>query len=129
MKFSRTLQLLAGLAGLISIVSADSNLTDAGKSQRRLKGDFKPPQVWKNVITVRNINLDKGYVRETSNIVVENVDKGKNPQSEYYLPFEYDLIGKVGGLEVRNKKEPSKPKFQVDLVEQEAVLSEEISSK
>ena len=52
-------------------------------------------------------------MRETVNIVVSNVDK--KPQSEYYLPFEYDTIGKIGGIEVRDKKDATQPPFSVRL--------------
>lgn len=48
-------------------------------------------------------------MRETVNVVVENT--GKQPQSDYYLPFPADIIGKLGGLEVRDKKAASKPRF------------------
>lgn len=73
------------------------------------------PQVFKNVNLVRNTNLEKGYVRETVNVVVENVDK--QPQSQYYIPFSTDLVDKIGGLEVRDKKAPEKGRFAVEAVE------------
>ncbi|KAK1148330.1 dolichyl-diphosphooligosaccharide--protein glycosyltransferase subunit 1 [Aspergillus melleus] len=72
-------------------------------------------QVFKNVNLVRNTNLEKGYVRETVNVVVENVDK--KPQSQYYIPFATDLVDKIGGLEVRDKKAPEKGRFDVEAVE------------
>ena len=86
---------------------------DAPSSSRlALPQDFKPPQVFKNTNLVRNTNLEKGYVRETVNVVVENVDK--KPQSDYYLSFPSDVYGKIGGLEVRDKKAPEKGRFDVD---------------
>lgn len=112
---------------LASFIVADSNLTAERTTQQVLKGDFKPPQVFKNVNLVRTTNLDKGYVRETVNVVVENIDK--SPHSKYYLPFEYDVIGKVGGLEVRDKKNVAVPKFETETLAQAAVLSEEVSQK
>jgi oligosaccharyltransferase complex subunit alpha (ribophorin I) len=69
---------------------------------RTLPATFAVPQVFENTNLVRNLNLEKSYVRETTNIVVKNVDK--SPQSEYYFAFSRDVITKVGGLEARDKK-------------------------
>ena len=107
---------VTALCGLVlsssSIVSAHSTSTS---SKAALPADFKPPQVFKNVNLVRNTNLEKGYARETINVVVENVDK--QPQSEYYLSFPSDVFDRVGGLEVRNKKETEKGRFDVEATE------------
>ncbi|KAL4927395.1 dolichyl-diphosphooligosaccharide--protein glycotransferase subunit OST1 [Aspergillus undulatus] len=103
---------VTALCGLVlpssSIVSADSIIT---LTNAEVAADYKPPQVFKNTNLVRNINLEKGYARETINVVVENVDK--QPQSEYFLPFPSDVFDRVGGLEVRNKKEPEAGRFDV----------------
>lgn len=124
----RLLRLAAACASIcVAVVCAETNLTTPQKSQHTLKGDFKPPQVFKNINLVRNTNLDKAYVRETVNVVIENVDS--QPQSDYYLPFEYDVMGKVGGLEARDKKDGSKGPLQVTRAALEAVLDENISSK
>lgn len=56
--------------------------------------------------------MDKGYVRETVNVVVENVDK--QPQSDYYIPFSSEVFDRIGGFEVRDKKAPEKGRFLVD---------------
>ena len=61
------------------------------------------------------MNLDKGYVRETVNIAVENTDK--QPQSEYYIPFEANALQRIGSLEVKDRKDESKPAFAVDEVD------------
>ena len=115
---------LSGLVAALSLLcyhtAADSNLTSPQSSHQILKGDFKPPQVFENENVVRNTNLEKGYVRETVNVVVKNVDK--QPQSEYYLPFEYDVMGQVGGLEVRDKKNADKGAFEVTTAAFAAVL-------
>jgi oligosaccharyltransferase complex subunit alpha (ribophorin I) len=103
-------QIAASCGLLLSGVSAaESNLTNVQSSQQILQGDFKVPQVFENTNLVRNTNLEKGYVRETINVVVTNV--GKKPESEYYLPFEHDVMGKVGGFEVRDKKNVEKGTF------------------
>jgi len=98
---------------LVTGITAESNVTEPKQSKQILQADFKPPQVFENVNLVRTTNLEKGYVRETVNIVVSNVDK--SAQSEYYLPFEYDTIGRIGGIEVRDKKDAAKPPFDVKL--------------
>lgn len=96
---------------LSSASAADSNLTTAQSSQQILRGDFQVPQVFENTNLVRNTNLEKSYVRETINVVVTNL--GKNSESEYYLPFEHDVMGKVGGFEVRDKKAAEKGTFAI----------------
>ena len=103
-----------------SFCSAESNLTTPQSSQQVLHGDFQPPQVFQNLNLVRNTNLDKGYVRETINVVIENIDQ--EPQSEYYLPFEYDAIAKVGGMEVRDKKNTEKGRFDTQMAAMSASL-------
>ena len=117
---------LGTVASVLLGCVADSNLTKSVNSQQILQGDFRPPQVFQNVNLVRNTNLDKGYVRETINVVVENVDK--QPQSNYYLPFEYGVMSKVGGIEVRDKKDPEKGKFQVETAGIPAVLADDGTS-
>jgi oligosaccharyltransferase complex subunit alpha (ribophorin I) len=117
---------LAAVAGALLGCVAESNLTKLANSQQILQGDFRPPKVFQNVNLVRNTNLDKGYVRETINVVVENVDK--QPQSDYYLPFEYEVMGKVGGIEVRDKKNPEKGKLYIEAAGIPAVLADDGTS-
>ena len=109
-----------------SALSAQSNTTDSKQSQQILHSDFKPPQVFENVNLVRTTNLEKGYVRETINVVVSNIDN--KAQSEYYLPFEYDVVGKIGGIEVRDKKDASKPAFSVRLAGMTSVTGKDGST-
>ncbi|CZT14141.1 probable oligosaccharyltransferase alpha subunit [Ramularia collo-cygni] len=97
-----------GLTGIAT--AADSNLT----SRNILPGTFTPPPAFKNVNLVRNINLEKAYPRETLNVVIENV--AKTAQQDYFLPFEQGLIGRVGGLEVKDKKQPERSGFSVEVV-------------
>ena len=98
-------------------LAAESN-TSTLSSHFILPSNFKPPLVFKNTNVVRNINLEKGYVKETINVVIENVDA--KSQDEYYIPFEAEVIGNVGGLEVRDKKDPSHPAFKSELIEYDA---------
>ncbi|PWY92947.1 oligosaccharyltransferase alpha subunit ostA [Aspergillus heteromorphus CBS 117.55] len=107
---------LSALCGLFlsasSFVGADSTTSP---SRVALPRDFKPPQVFKNANLVRTSNLEKGYLRETVNVVVENVDT--QPQSDYYLSFPSDLYDKVGALEVRDKTAPENGRFDVEATE------------
>ncbi|CAI7586595.1 unnamed protein product [Penicillium pancosmium] len=98
---------------LTSSLAAATNLTSP--SRLALPADFKPQQVFKNTNLVRNTNLEKGYVRETINVVVENIDK--QAQSDYYIPFPSDVFERVGGFEVRDKKATDKGRFVVDATE------------
>lgn len=82
---------------------AEANVTDQ-VSRQILPSSFIPPQVFQHANLVRTISLAKVYTKETVNVVVENVDK--QPQSEYYIPFEASTIARVGGLEVRDKNQP-----------------------
>lgn len=101
MRFSAVVSTVLGL--LSSITTAESNLTAEERTQQKiLQSDFTPPSVFENTNVVRTINLEKGYVRETTNVLVTNTDK--LAQSEYYIPFAYDVIGKIGGFDVRDKK-------------------------
>lgn len=95
-------------------ITAEQNVTNL-LSQQILASSFTPPQVWKNVNLVRNINLQKSYPRETTNLVILNISPG--PQDEYYLPFEASAIGRIGGLEVRDKNDATQPAFEVETVE------------
>ena len=101
----------AAVAGFLALATADYNLTHGSKN---ILSTFNPPQHFRNTNLVRNINLEKSYPRETINVVIENVDK--QPQSEYYLPFEQGLIGRIGGLEAKDKKDASKAPFNVEIV-------------
>jgi len=104
----RTLQWALPFVSLVSICAAE-------KSSQILPSTFKPPQVFKNVDLVRTINLEKGYPRETINVIIENVDK--KPQSEYYLPFDGATIPKIGGFEAKDKNDAAKGTFPVEVVE------------
>ncbi|EEH38116.1 oligosaccharyltransferase alpha subunit [Paracoccidioides lutzii Pb01] len=118
MRFFSAAALLCGLftISITSVYGAASNVTTTYASTRLvLPKNFSPPKVFKNINLLRNINLEKGYVRETINVVVENTDKG--PQDLYYLPFATSIIGKVGGLEVRDKNALAKGKFEVEATE------------
>ncbi|KAG8532686.1 uncharacterized protein KY384_002563 [Bacidia gigantensis] len=102
------------LSSLGTLSLADTNESTL-TSRQILPNSFKPPPVFKNVHLLRNINLEKGYARESINVVVENLDS--KPQDTYFLPFRAESIQKIGGLEVRDKKDPEKPAFKSEVVE------------
>jgi oligosaccharyltransferase complex subunit alpha (ribophorin I) len=107
------LSCFAAISGLAA--AAQSNSSGVHISKQILPSNFKPPQVFKNTNLVRNINLDKEYARETINVIIENIDS--KPQDEYYYPFESETLARVGGFEVRDKKDASLGLFQVEVVE------------
>lgn len=111
----RSFTLLATCIALFSTtLLADVNPSEPLSSQQILPDNFKPPQVFQNVNLLRNTNLEKGYVRETVNVVIENIDS--KPQGQYYIPFSAEVIDKVGGLEARDKKNPGPP-FKTEVAE------------
>lgn len=93
---------------------ADLNPPEPLSSQQILPNNFKPPQVFQNINLLRNTNIEKSYVREAVNVVIENIDS--RPQDEYYVPFSADIIDRVGGFEARDKKNPG-PSFKSEIVE------------
>lgn len=105
--------------------AAEMNLSTPLSSHIILSSSFKPSQVFKNVNLLRNVNLEKAYVKEVVNVVIQNTDP--RPQDQYYIPFEAHVIGKVGGLEVRDKKDSSKPLFRSELVEYDPLRSGELN--
>lgn len=112
----KSLSCISAFFGLIATAcAAGTNSTAPLSSHIILPAQFKPPQVFENVNLLRTINLEKGYIKETINVVIENVDT--KPQDEYYIPFKAELFSKVGGLEVRDKKAPERPKFRTEVVE------------
>ncbi|KAF2230538.1 dolichyl-diphosphooligosaccharide--protein glycosyltransferas-like protein subunit 1 [Viridothelium virens] len=105
----------ACFAAIAPLCAAAPNISKPLSSKQILPSNFKPPQVFKNANLVRNVNLEKSYPRETVNVVIENIDS--SPQSEYYLPFEPGTIERIGGLEVRDKKNAEAGPFQVETAE------------
>jgi oligosaccharyltransferase complex subunit alpha (ribophorin I) len=116
----KSLSVTAGIVSFLSLLSSarcssGPSVSKPLNSRLVLPSDFKPPQVFQNVNLVRTVNLEKSYPRDTVNVIIENVDK--TPQDEYFLPFESALLGKVGIFEVKDKKNPEKSGFRVDVVE------------
>jgi len=81
-------------------------------SKQHITSAFRPPQHFQNNNLVRSINLEKSYPREYINVVIENISP--SPQDEYYIPFEGDRVGKIGSLEVKDKKAAGSKPFVVE---------------
>ena len=113
------MRIVNGLAAVLMVVlptlAKDILLEDELDSTNILPKNFKPPQVFKNTNLVRNINLEKGYVKETINVVIENTDK--NSQTEYFIPFEASTISKIGGFTAKDKNAAIKGSFKTEVVE------------
>jgi oligosaccharyltransferase complex subunit alpha (ribophorin I) len=92
-----------------------SNLTKPLSSKNILPKDFTPPQVFKNINLVHIINLEKSFVKESINVVIENI--GTTPQDEYYVPFTSEQIQRVGGFEAKDRKNAELGLFEVELAE------------
>lgn len=108
----------AAVLGCVSSVlgaTDKNNLTKPASSEQILSGAFKPPQVFKNSNLVRIINLEKGYPKETVNVIIENV--ASSPQDEYFLPFTATQMENIGVLEVKDRKNVDSPLFEVEAVE------------
>lgn len=101
--------------GLLSLAAAQLN-----GSVATALSTFTPPQHFRNLNLVRNINLDKNYVRETVNVVIQNIDS--QPQSEYYLAFDSGAASRVGAVEVKDKKEPTKGGFLASIAEDDSMM-------
>jgi oligosaccharyltransferase complex subunit alpha (ribophorin I) len=102
-------------AFLLGFASAAGATQDKGTSQTVLSSTFKPPQVFKNANLVHLISLEKNYVKETINVAIENIDKVA--QDEYFLPFTADQISRLGGIEVKDRKDASAGPFTAEVVE------------
>lgn len=89
----------AALVGFASSALAAA----AASSKVVLPTEFKPPQVFKNANLVHIISLEKNYVKEQINVLIENV--AKEPQDEYFVPFTFEQLSRVGGFEVKDRKD------------------------
>lgn len=103
----------AALLGLVSSTLATES--SPRQSKVTLPAEFKPPQVFNNNNLVHIISLEKNYAKEQINVLVENVSSEE--QSEYYLPFTAEQLSRVGGLEVKDRKDTTAGSFTAEVVE------------
>ncbi|RWA14631.1 hypothetical protein EKO27_g445 [Xylaria grammica] len=100
---------------LLPTTYADANVDASASSKVVLPSTFKPAQTFKNANLVHIISLEKNYVKENINVLIENVSP--EPQDEYFLPFTSEQMEKIGGLEVKDRKNSEIVGFTVDAVE------------
>lgn len=106
---------LLGLVSSSIVSSAAPETTTSRTSKVALTADFKPPQVFKNVNLIHVISLEKIYVKEQINVQIENI--AAEPQDEYFLPFTAQQLSRVGGLEVKDRKDTGAGPFIAEVVE------------
>ncbi|KAI0817619.1 oligosaccharyltransferase alpha subunit [Xylaria sp. FL0064] len=112
MKFTAV---VAACLSLASTASAEANVDASASSKAGLSSTFTPPQTFKNANLVHIISLEKNYVKESINVLIENVSE--KPQDEYYLPFTNEQLERIGGFEVKDRKNSDVVGFNVDAVE------------
>ncbi|CAK7242996.1 MAG: dolichyl-diphosphooligosaccharide--protein glycosyltransferase subunit 1 [Sporothrix thermara] len=78
---------------------------------------FTPPAAFKNVNLVHVVSAEKNYVKETINVLVENIADA--PQNEYYLAIPSDKLAHVGGVEVKDRKDAAAGPFTAEAVDDE----------
>lgn len=100
---------------LLSQVLGESNIAGPSSSKVTLPATFKPPQVFKNANLVHVISLEKSYAKESINVLIEN--SSPESQDEYFLPFTSDQMERIGGIEVKDRKDTSVTGFAVEAVE------------
>ena len=103
-------------AVLSIVVSAKKgNLTKPLSTRLLLPPDFKPSQSFQNVNLLHTINLEKSYPKESINVVIENT--ASTDQDEYFLPFTARQMETIGGLEIRDRKDPEAGLFDVEAID------------
>jgi oligosaccharyltransferase complex subunit alpha (ribophorin I) len=105
----KTLAVFSAVLSLLGTVSA------ASTSKTTLASTFKPPQVFRNANLVHVVSVEKNFVKENINVLIENIDK--EAQDEYYLPFTGDEVSRIGGFEVKDRKDASLTGFSAEAVE------------
>lgn len=66
-----------------------------------LPPSFTPSPVFKNTNLLRTIDLSKPYEKDVIAVIIENTSK--EAQTDYYLPFESNVVDNVSYLEAREK--------------------------
>lgn len=112
----KTSAVFSAFLSLLSLASAASpDRKSSSSTSTTLPATFKPPQVFKNANLVHVISVEKNYVKENINVLVQNVDE--QPQDEYYVPFTADQMSRLGGVEVKDRKDASVGPFVAETVE------------
>jgi hypothetical protein len=99
---------------LSSLFVAVSYASSEIESKLVLPASFTPPPVFKNTNLLRTIDLTKPYSKEIIAVIAENISGKK--QSEYFVPFDKDVVDRVSYVEATDKKGPL-GRFEVSKVE------------
>ncbi|RDA91730.1 hypothetical protein CP533_4793 [Ophiocordyceps camponoti-saundersi (nom. inval.)] len=100
----------SALLGLAATVFGSSAPAPSSSSSSRMTEVFTPPPVFRNVNLVHVVSLEKNYVKEQINVLIENVSDKR--QEEYYVPFTADQMARIGGFEVKDRKDASAGPFR-----------------
>ncbi|KAL2161601.1 hypothetical protein VTH06DRAFT_8163 [Thermothelomyces fergusii] len=112
----KTSTVFSAFLSLLSLASAASSSDGKSRSaSTALPATFKPPQVFRNANLVHIISVEKNYVKENINVLIENIDR--EAQDEYYVPFTADQMSRLGGVEVKDRKDSSAGPFVAEAVE------------
>jgi oligosaccharyltransferase complex subunit alpha (ribophorin I) len=125
----KTSGVFSAFLSLLSLASAAGADRKSSSTSTTLPATFKPPQVFRNANLVHVISVEKNYVKESINVLVENIDKAA--QQEYYVPFTADHMSRLGGVEVKDRKDSSAGPFlaeAVDIDQERLVGSARISA-
>jgi hypothetical protein len=110
----KTTAVFSALLSVLSLASAASSDTKSSTSST-LPATFKPPQVFRNANLVHVVSVEKNYVKENINVLIENIDKAA--QHEYFVPFTADQMSRLGGVEVKDRKDTSAGPFVAEAAE------------
>lgn len=116
----KTTAVFSAFLSLLSLASAagsdrKSSSSSSSSTSTTLPATFKPPQVFKNANLVHVISVEKNYVKENINVLVENIDKAAH--DEYFVPFTADQMSRLGGVEVKDRKDATAGPFVAEAVE------------
>ncbi|KAL2167519.1 hypothetical protein VTG60DRAFT_1142 [Thermothelomyces hinnuleus] len=111
----KTSAVFSAFLSLLSLASAASSDGKSSSTSTTLPATFKPPQVFKNANLVHIISVEKNYVKENINVLIQNIDK--EAQDEYFVPFTADQMSRLGGVEVKDRKDSSAGLFVAEAVE------------
>lgn len=109
----KALAVFSAVLSLAACASASANTKTTSRVE--LPSTFTPPQVFKNANLVHVVSVEKNYVKENINVLIENVDK--EAQDEYFLPFTRDQMSRIGGVEVKDRKDANNGPFTVEIVD------------
>jgi len=113
----KTTAVFSAFLSLLSLASAagSDRKSSSSSTSTTLPAIFKPPQVFKNANLVHVISVEKNYVKENINVLVENIDKAAH--DEYFVPFTADQMSRLGGVEVKDRKDTTAGPFVAEAVE------------